>query len=175
MRKGIVAITLCAAGLAIAAGDARADQAQASAQAQGDQARIAAATLKLEKAFDQQFLQGKIDRNAISGEINEVVQAMPEAERSGAQSHIEHVLQAGERLVSRMSPEQRADVAAPVENVGKAQQAWISSWGWPGAMGWGGYGAFGWPGYGTYGLGGYGLGYGLGYGVGYGGMGWGWY
>src|SRR5262249_10434764 len=112
MRKGIVAITLCASGLALAvAGTAQAGQ----PQAQGDQAPIAAASLKPEKAFDQQFVQGKIDGSAISGEIAEVLQAMPEADRAGAQSHIEHVLQAGERLASRMSPEQRTDVAAPAE------------------------------------------------------------
>ncbi len=79
-----------------------------------------------------------------------------------------------------MSPEQRAAAAQPVgsERIGKAAQAQLAAWGWPGYAGFGGYGAFAFPamyGYGT-GLGWGGLGYGSAYGTGLGGLGYGgWY
>jgi hypothetical protein len=136
------------------------------------QARIADTTLKLEKAFDAQFVNGKIDRDALKGPIAEVIQAMPEAARPKVQTHIEQVLQAGEKLTSRMTPEQRTEaVAAPApEHVGKTQQAWAGAWGWPGVAGFGGLGAFGFPGM-YYGTGLYGAGLGYGTGLGFGGFG----
>jgi hypothetical protein len=111
------------------------------------QQRVAAATQKLENAFNDQFVPGKIDRAALSGAINDVVEAMPEAARPKVKDHIELVLQTAEKLASQLTPEQRAEAAAPPppEKVGKTQQAQVAAWGWPGAAGWGGYGAFGFP------------------------------
>jgi hypothetical protein len=148
------------------------------------QERIAATTQKLESAFNEQFVRGKIDRAALSGAIDDVVEAMPEAARPKVKDHIELVLQHGERLAAQLTPEQRAEAAAPPapEKIGKTQQAQVTGWGWPGYGGWGGYGAFGFPamynlgyGYASPYLGYGGLGYGgLGYGgLGYGGFGYG--
>jgi hypothetical protein len=111
------------------------------------QQKVAEATLNLENAFAEQFVRGKIDRNALSPAIDEVVAAMPEAARPKVQEHIDSVLQLGERLASQMTPEQRAEAAAPPasEKVGKTEQAQVAAWGWPGFAGWGGIGAFGFP------------------------------
>jgi hypothetical protein len=119
------------------------------------QARIASATLKLEKAFDDQFVQGAIDRSALSGPIDDVLQAMPEAARPKVQDHIAQVLQAAEKLASEMTPAERAQATASpaLETIGKAQQAQVTAWGWPAAGGWGGFGAFGFPSMFSYGNG----------------------
>jgi hypothetical protein len=135
------------------------------------QARIADTTLKLEKAFNDQFLQGKIDRTALSGPIQDVVQAMPEEARPKVQAHIEQILQAGDTLASKMTPEERAQATQPAakEHVGTTEQAQIAAWGWPGLAGWGGFGAFGFPGMFAGGTGfGWGAGLGLGSGLGWG-------
>ncbi len=157
----------------------------AAADPTPEQARIADSTLKLEKAFGAQFVQGHIDRDALAAPIADVLNTVPEASRANVQRHIENVLAQGEQLTSQMTPEQRAQGTAPAdeEHVGKTAQAQIAGWGYPGYLGWGGYGAFGFPYYGlgwgngiglgwgnTYGLG-YGVGYGAGYGLGYGGYG----
>jgi hypothetical protein len=115
------------------------------------QERVAATTLNLEKAFSDQFVQGNIDRSALTGAIDDVLQAMPEASRAGAQEHIDRILAAGQKLAAQMTPEQRAAVAsAPSpEQVGHAKQGLVAGYGWPGAAGWGGLGAFGWPAFGT--------------------------
>jgi hypothetical protein len=180
--KMTLASTVLSAGVALgltfgctaqAEPSAQNDQTQAAADAHPGQGRIAETTLKLEKAFGDQFAQGKIDRNALAGSIHDVVQAMPEAARPKVQSHIDQVIQAGEEALPKMTPEQRAEVATPpsAEKVGTTQQAWASAWGWPAYAGWGGLGAFGFPGmYSGTGLYGAGLGYGLGYGTG---LGWG--
>jgi hypothetical protein len=204
---GSVALTAgLALGIAVlgataqAADGSPADKAPAHASAASGQQRVADTTRKLENAFNEQFVHGKIDREALSGPISEVVEAMPEAARPKVKDHIELILKTGEQLASQMTPEQRAAAAEPppAEKVGTTQQAQIAAWGWPGAAGWGGYGAFGfpgmfglgaglgWGGYGTTGLygAGYGLGYGTtglygtgyglgGYGLGYGGLGYG--
>jgi len=139
-----------------------------------EQARLAQATYSLENAFRDQFVQGKIDRAALSDRISDVVQAMPEAARPKVQAHIDQVLQAGAQAAAQMTPDQRLQVSAPPseEKIGKSQAAWISSWGWPGYAGWGGYGAFGFPSMYTFGTG-CGLGWGA---CGYGGLGLGgWY
>lgn len=117
------------------------------------QERIAQTTLKLESAFADQFVRGKIDRSTLP--IDGVVQAMPEAARPKFLDHINRVIEAGQKLASEMTPEQRAQAAAPPaeEKVGKAVQAQIAAWGWPGYGGWGGLGAFGFPGAYSYGYG----------------------
>jgi hypothetical protein len=138
------------------------------------QVRIAEATLTLENAFRDQFVQGKIDREALSGPIDQVVQAMPEAARPRVQAHIDAILAGGARAAAEMSPEQRAQAAAPpaAETVGKTQAAIIAGWGWPAFGGFGGYGAFAWPTTYMYG-GGCGMGFGAcGYGLGMGGWYW---
>jgi hypothetical protein len=158
-----------ALGSALGSAPARAEsQAEATADAaSAGQARIADTTLKLEKAFSDQFVQGKIDRSALP--IADVLQAMPEAARPQVQAHIDQILKTGERLASEMTPGQRAEAVQPPpsEKVGKAAQAWVSAWGWPATAGWGGFGAFGFPG-----MYGYGLGLGWG-GLGLGGLGYG--
>jgi hypothetical protein len=152
---------ICAVGAIGLAGAAPASAAQ------DGQPRIADTTLKLEKAFNDQFLQGRIDRSALAAPITDVVQAMPEEARPRVQAHIEEVLQTGDKLASEMTPEQRARAVQPVsaETIGKTAQAQIAAWGWPGVGGWGGLGAFGFPGM-----------YGYGTGLGWGGLGLGgWY
>jgi hypothetical protein len=140
--------------------------------APAEQTRIADATLKLEGAFREQFVQGKIDRSALSKPIDEVVQAMPEAARPKVQEHIDQVLSRGAELAAQMTPEERAQVSAAPEKVSSAQHAIVSAWGWPNAAGWGGLGAFGFPGmyystglsctnyYRSYSINGWGTGYG---------------
>jgi len=152
-------------------------QAEVAKPDKAQQQRIAESTMKLEKAFAEQFVNGHIDRAALSGPIAEVVQAMPEAARPKVQDHINDVLSHGEKAAASMTPEERTQLAQPPakENVGKSQEAQCAYWGWGGAYGypgWGGWGAFGWPYYGTglYGYGGYG---GYGYGYPYYGTGWG--
>jgi hypothetical protein len=115
------------------------------------QPRIADATMKLEKAFNEQFVQGSIDRGALSAPIDDVLQAMPESARPHLQAHIEQVIQTAAGLASQMTPEKRAQVTAspPPEKLGATQQAQIAGFGWPNAGGWGGYGAFGFPGFAT--------------------------
>jgi hypothetical protein len=190
-------------GIAILGNPARADESSAPQESAAQQQQVADSTLKLEGAFSDQFAHGKIDRSALAQPISDVLAAMPESARPKVKVHIEHVLQAAEKLSPQLTPEQRAAVVAPpeTEKVGKTQQAQLATWGWPGAMGWGGYGAFGfpamyslgwgagWPGWG-YGLGtGYGAygaygassaystssysSYGTSYGLGLGGLGWG--
>jgi hypothetical protein len=113
-----------------------------------EQARLAEVTLKLEKAFDGQFAQGTIDRDALSGPIDDVLRAFPEAARPKVQLRIEQVLQGAENLTLHMTPAERAQaVASPaLESLDETRQAQITAWGWPGAAGWGGLGAFGFPG-----------------------------
>jgi hypothetical protein len=137
-----------------------------------EQVRIAEATLSLENAFRDQFVQGKIDRDALAAPIDRVMQAMPEAARPKVQAHIDAILAGGARAASEMTPEQRALAAAPPapETLGKTQAAQLIGWGWPATAGWGGYGAFGWP---TTYMGGMGCGFGAcGYGLGMGGWYW---
>ena len=150
--------------------------AQPAAESQSPgQHRVADTTLKLEKAFNDQFVQGKVDRSALP--IDDVVQAFPEAARPKVQAHIDQILTTAEKLAAQMTPEQRTEAVTPpaAEKVGKTTEAQTVAWGWPGYGGWGGYGAFGFPGMYGYGLGYGGLGYGgVGYGgVGYGGVGYG--
>jgi hypothetical protein len=193
MRTTLVGSTAIAVGIALglatAAPAARAEEGSASEAASSRVSpahqRLADATLKLENAFNEQFLAGKIDRSALAGPIDEVLQATPETIRPKASAHIDHVLAAGASLAARMTPEQRtAAVAAPAaESIGKTEQAQLVAFGYPGAIGWGGFGAFAFPAtYASFGYGAYGMGYGAGYGA-YGlgcaygcglGVGWGW-
>ena len=160
MKTTYLSVVLSAA---VALGLAFSPAARAEASPNAGQARIADATMKLENAFNEQFVHGSIDRGALSGPIYDVIQAMPEAARPNVQAHIERVVQAGARLASLMTPEQRAQVTASAapENLGATQQAQIAAYGWPYAGGWGGYGAFGFPGFAT------GYGAGSGYSCGY--------
>jgi hypothetical protein len=193
MKKTLVGSTAIAVGIALglatAGTTARAEEGSASeassSRVSPAHQRLADATLKLENAFNEQFVAGKIDRSALAGPIDEVLQATPETIRPQASAHIDHVLAGGASLAARMTPEQRtAAVAAPAaESIGKTEQAQLVGWGYPGAIGWGGYGAFGFPAtYAGFGYGGYGAGYGA-YGAGYGlgcaygcgrGVAWGW-
>jgi hypothetical protein len=111
------------------------------------QARLARATMQLETAFDYQFARGAIDPVALSGAIDDVLDATPEPARPRVQVHIEEVLRAGERMVPEMTPAERAqETASPaLESLDKTRQAQITAWGWPRAAGWGGLGAFGFP------------------------------
>jgi hypothetical protein len=162
-----------ALGLAGSATTARAEEGSASeatsSRVSPAQQRIADATLKLENAFNDQFVAGKIDRSALAGHIDDVVEAMPEKDRPQISAHIDHVLAAGASLAARMTPEQRTAAVTPpaAESVGETQQAQLAAWGWPGFGGWGGYGAFAFPA--TYGN----LGWGANFGFGLGGLGWG--
>jgi hypothetical protein len=169
-----------ALGLATADTAARADEGSASeastSRVSPAQQRLADATLKLENAFDEQFVAGKMERSALAGLIDDVLQATPEKARPQASAHIDHVLAAGAALAARMTPEQRTAAVAPpaAEAIGKTQQAQLAVWGYPGAIGWGGFGAFAFPvTYAGFGWGGYGA-YGLGCAYGCGGLGWGW-
>ena len=142
-----------ALGIAALGPTARADESSASpgpssqaAPASGQQ-RVADVTWTLENAFRDQFVRGAIDRSALAGPIDDVLKAMPEAARPEVQAHIATVLATAEKLASQMTPEERAAAAAPpaAENVGKAAQAQIVGWGWPGIAGFGGFGGFGFP------------------------------
>jgi hypothetical protein len=169
-----VALGLTLAGSARAEPTTQNDQQGSEAQRglPAEQVRIAEATLNLENAFRDQFVQGKSDRDALAAPIAQVVQAMPEAARPKVQAHIDAILAGGARATAEMTPEQRARVAAPPETVSKTQAAIISGWGWPAATGWGGLGAFAWPATYMFG-GGCGLGFGAcGYGLGMGGWYW---
>jgi hypothetical protein len=139
-------------------------------------------------------VKGQVDRAALQPLVYDVLQAMPEDKRPGAQAHIYDVISKGEKDASEMTPERRAQIAtaASADKVGPQQVEIIGAWGWP-AYGYGatygtayggaygaaygypgyGFGAWGYPGvygYGTYAP--YGLGYGYGayapYGLGYG-------
>jgi hypothetical protein len=162
-----------ALGLSLAC-SARAEPTPQQGSLPAEQVRIAEATLSLENAFRDQFVQGKIDREALAAPIDRVMQAMPEAARPKVQAHIDAILVAGARAASEMSPEQRVLVATPpaAETLGKTQAAQLVAWGWPGMAGWGGYGAFGFPNAYMYG-GGCGMGFGAcGLGLGMGGWYW---
>jgi hypothetical protein len=148
-----------ALGLGASSNIARAEEGSASQESSTRispaQERLADATLKLENAFNGQFVAGKIDRDAMAGLIDDVVQATPEHARPKMAAHIDQVLAVGANLAARMTPEQRTAVAAPpaAESVGKTQQAQLVGFGWPGAIGFGGFGAFGFPAFGAFGLG----------------------
>ena len=179
MKRNFATVALCAGvGLGLTAVcSAQAEPSSepgnaAQASVPAEQARLGQATYNLDNAFRDQFVQGNIDRAALSDRINDVVQAMPEAARPKVQAHIDQVLRAGAQVASEMTPEQRVQVSAPVseERIGKTQAAWLGAFGWPGYAGFGGYGAFGFPSA-------FGTGCGLGWGAcGYGGLGLGgWY
>src|SRR6516165_9336354 len=91
-----------ALGLATAEPAARAEEGSASeassSRVSPAQQRLADATLKLENAFNEQFVAGKIDRSALAGPIDDVLQATPEAARPQVSAHIDHVLAAGASL-----------------------------------------------------------------------------
>jgi hypothetical protein len=160
---GCMALGLAAGGCA-ATTDPATQESTPFQVSSAEQAKIAETTLKLENQFSDQFTRGQIDRAALQGAIDEVIQAMPEVARPKVQQHIAEVLDKGERLASELTVEQRAALAtAPsAEETPKAQVDVVTMWGWPGAVGYGGYGAFAFPGM---------YGYGYGYpGYGYGGM-----
>jgi hypothetical protein len=174
MKRNFASVALCAGfGLGLTAvcfAQAEPSSTQGGeAQVPAEQARLAQATYNLENAFREQFVQGKIDRAALSDHISDVVQAMPEAARPTVQAHIDQVLQAGAQAALQMTPEQRVQASAPPseEKIGKSQAAWVGAWGWPGYGGFGGYGAFGFPSMYTFGTG-CGLGWGA---CGYGNLG----
>jgi hypothetical protein len=152
MKMKYVSVAL-SAGLALALTLGRSAQADTASQeaspspaASSDgQARLAETTQKLESAFADQFVQGRIDRAALATSIRDVVNAMPEGARPKVQQHIDQVLGAAEKLAPTLTAEQRARSAAPAEKIGSAQQAQVTAWGWPSTAGFGGFGAFGFP------------------------------
>ena len=160
----VLAAIVLGVGLVPAAASAEPQAEPATASQSTGQDRVADTTLKLEKAFDDQFVQGKIDRSALP--IDDVIQAFPEEARPKVQAHIDQILTTGEKLAAQMTPEQRAAAVQPpaAEKVGKTAQAQLAAWGWPGMAGFGGFGAFGFPGA-------FGVGFGLGCGLGCGGLG----
>jgi hypothetical protein len=93
-----------------------------SAPADG-QERIAETTTALQDALTTQFVQGKIDRAALAGPIDRVVQSFPEEARAEVQSHIASMLDDASDLASQMLPEQRADMAAHPERVDSVNEA----------------------------------------------------
>jgi hypothetical protein len=145
MTYGSVALL---AGVTLGLTASAAVRAEPSGSLPAEQARVAEVTLKLENALGDQFVRGAIDREALSGPIHDVLQAMPEAARPMVEVHIAQVLQGAEKLASEMTPAERAEATAapPLEAIGKTGQAQLAAWGWPGAAGWGGLGAFGFPG-----------------------------
>ncbi|HEX8792298.1 MAG TPA: hypothetical protein VF765_15190 [Polyangiaceae bacterium] len=166
--KSTVATVLFSAGLALAAvgcGGGVGGSTEGSNGAPGtksidpQQQRLASATLALEMAYDVQFVKGQVDRQALEPLIYDVLQSMPDDKRSQAQAHIYDVISRGERDASAMTPEQRAQVAAPVsaDKMGSDQVDIIGAWGW------------GMPAFGGFGVG---LGF-PGAGLGWGGLGWG--
>jgi hypothetical protein len=187
MKQSYKSVALCASlgiGLSLAcAGNAGAT----TQQEESGQARIAGATAKLESVFADQFVRGQIDRAALTGPIDEVIQSMPEAARPRVAQHIDQVVDAAEKLAPQMTAEQRVSAAkAPSEDkIGHLEWGLVNAWGWPAGFGWGGLGAFGFPGmygFGYPGLGGfYGTGFNTGYscatgfgcyGLGFGGLYW---
>jgi hypothetical protein len=170
---GVSTLTLALALCCSARADASPSDAEGSGsptvQASG-QAQIAATTLRLEKAFSDQFVKGQIDPEALAPLVDDVVQAMPEAVRPTVEAHIAQVLEAGQRLALQMTPEQRVQVAVPParNEAGDVPIAVVNPLGIPigqDAFGWGGLGGFGYPGVGV-GYPGVGVGY-PGVGVGY--------
>jgi hypothetical protein len=134
-----------------------------------DAARIAEAALKLERAFSAQFVEGQVDRDALAPFVADAVRSMPEAVQPQVDSHIARVIDAGQRLASAMTPDQRAQLVA-ARPPRHAQIAVVNPWGVPigqDALGWGGFGAFGYPGAG-YNC----IPYNTGYAYPYGGVGW---
>jgi len=77
------------------------------------QRHLASATLALESAYD-------------------VLDAMPEQARQEAQKHIYDVISSGQKDAKDLTPEQRAQVAAPAsaDKVGAQQVEQIGAWGW---------------------------------------------
>jgi len=156
MKSTLTSVVL-SAGLALTAAGCAADpsveQSQSAKPAVSqDQQHIASTTLALEKAFDVQFVKGHVDADALQPLINDVLQSMPDDMRADTKTHIYDVIAKGQQAASEMTPEQRAQMAAPVaaDKLGPQQVDIIGAWGW------------GWPAFG-----------GAGYGLGYGGLGWG--
>jgi hypothetical protein len=171
LKRAVVSLAL--SGLALGLTVASAAQAEPASDAQASRSTsenpMAATTLKLEKAFSDQFVKGQIDREALAPLVRDVIQATPEAAQPRVQAHIDAVIARGELQASQLTPEQRAQVAAPPPASDTVGQI-LAGWGWPGAVGFGGLGAFGFPGMG---FGGWGAGWGTGLGLGTG-LGWGW-
>jgi hypothetical protein len=110
------------------------------------QARLADATAKLEDLFADQFVKGAIDRPALASAVDEAVQAFSQEAQARVRKHIEEMITEGQQLAAQMSPEERAVVADPPEQLGTADDAILAGWGWGRRRGFGGYGAFAFPG-----------------------------
>jgi len=171
MKKSTFASVAFPAGLAFAVLGCAAGADPSAGEARGTppdpQQRIASTTLALEKAFDVQFVKGQVDRDSLQPLVYDVLQAMPDDMRPRVESHIYDVIARGQKDAAEMTPDQRAQIAAPVsaDKLGPQQVEIIGAWGWGGP-------AFGGAGYGLgYGGLGYGAGYGAGYGLGWGGLG----
>jgi len=192
MKSTLTSVVL-SAGLALTAAGCAADPSveqseTAKPSVSPDQQRIASTSLTLEKAFDVQFVKGHIDPDALQPMIDDVLQSMPDDKRDDTRAHIYDVIARGQKAASEMTPEQRAQLAAPVaaDKLDPQQVDIIGSfgWGWP-AFGGVGLGGLGWGGLGLGGLGwggGWGGGFGtavsttttaVGFGVPFGAVGWG--
>jgi hypothetical protein len=99
------------------------------------QDRIAETTAALQDALTAQFVQGTIDPAALARPIEGVLQSFPEEARPEVQSHVQAALDDATELASRMSPEQRADVAGHPEHVDSVSEAYWRRPGW--RPGWG--------------------------------------
>jgi len=163
MKSTFTSVVL-SAGLALTAAGCAADPSVEQSQTAKPsvspaQQRIASTSLTLEKAFDVQFVKGHVDSDALQPMIDDVLQSMPEDTRESTRAHIYDVIARGQKAASEMTPEQRAQLAAPVaaDKLDPQQVDIIGAFGW------------GWPAFGGVGYGGLGLGYGgLGWGGGYG-------
>ncbi len=91
-HKLTAVLTTIALGIGLGPATARAESpSEPAAESQSpEQARVADSTLKLEKAFNDQFVQGRIDRSALP--IGAAVQAFPEAARPKVQAHIDQIV-----------------------------------------------------------------------------------
>jgi hypothetical protein len=162
--KSQIASVAFSAGLALAVTGCATGAGGSSEQGPvGQQQRhLASASFALENAYDVQYAKGQVDANALQPLIYDVLEAMPEQARPQAQAHIYDVISSGEKDAKDLTPEQRAQVAAPVsaDKIGPQQVEQIGAWGWGGlgygvgyGLGWGGLGAFGFPGYAGFGWG----------------------
>ena len=166
MKSASTSVVLCA-GLALAVAGCATGAGGSSEQGRDtqpneQQRHLASATFTLENAYDVQYVKGHVDGDALQPLIYDVLQAMPEQSRPEAQKHIYDVISSGQKDARDLTPEQRAQNAAPVsaDKMGPQQVEQIGAWGWGGlgygagyGLGWGGLGAFGFPGYGGFGWG----------------------
>jgi hypothetical protein len=167
-----VALALCGAARADASGPEAAGPPGAAAVPASAQARIVDATLRLERTFSSQFVNGHVDRAALAPLVDDAVHAFPQALQAPVEAHVARVIDAGQRLATELTPDRRAQIASAPAPAALEQvlMTVVNPWGVPiageGSLGWGGLGAFGFPD--AYNC----IPYSAGYAVPYGGLGW---